>query len=226
MRTSQRKRARAPELSEAELENPTVAELAKLAAILASGPQQTQAPAETLVARASEIWRAANVLTEAEKQTDEIVAGVLDRDESDWGELLKGYWGDKKRLAQSVAAHRFSIGRLLLALFPGKKETEKTRKRKFSELVAFARKGVAEEPEVYGKQVCAEAGVAWPDSELHGIDSVAAAFKKKLALFNIDETHSCDAWTCRWLTVAKQRKWDGKAANSGSKRVKKQRRQR
>lgn len=226
MRTSQRKSARAPEPSEAELENPTVGELAKLAAILASGPQQTQAPAETLVARASEIWRAAYVLTEAEKQTREIVAGVLDRVEFEWSELLKNYWGDKKRLAQSVAAHRFSIGKLLLALFPGKKESEQSRRRKFSELVAFARKGVAQEPEVYGKQVCADAGVAWQDSELHGIDSVAAAFKNKLALFNIDETHSCDAWTCRWLTVAKQRKLNRRTGSSRRKRMKEQQKRR
>ena len=116
-------------------------ELALLAATLA--PHQDES-AESLVARAVELSKAAASAPEAEAQTQAIIKGVFEASHAGLVANLRSFVGDSRRLADSLVGQTFPIERVLRELFRSKGETAKTRREKFAALIDYAQHHLAQ----------------------------------------------------------------------------------
>ena len=115
--------------------------LALLAATLASRQDES---AESLVARAGELAKAAASVPEAEAQTQAILKGVFEASHDGLVANLQSFVGDSRRLADSLVRQTFPIERVLRALFRSKGETAKTRLEKFAVLIDYAQQHLAQ----------------------------------------------------------------------------------
>ncbi len=116
-------------------------ELALLAATLAPHHDES---AESLVARAVELSKAAASAPEAEAQTQAIISGIFEASHDRLVANLRSFVGDSRRLADSLVRQTFPIERVLRELFRSKGETAKTRREKFAALIDYAQKNLAQ----------------------------------------------------------------------------------
>jgi hypothetical protein len=115
--------------------------LAQLAATLSTRPGES---AESVVARAAEISRAAADAPEAEAQTEAIIKEVFEATHDELAAGLRSFVGDSKRLVDSLMRQTFPINTVLRGLFGAKPETAGSRRGKFAALIDYAQKNLAQ----------------------------------------------------------------------------------
>jgi hypothetical protein len=115
---------------------PTVYQLAHLATTITRAGSET---AEQNVARALEIWRAAQTARTAAKQEAEFRAGLLVLCLDEYNERFSAFVGDPKQLERIAMDTKFPRERVLKWLFQRRDETSATRQKKLEQLVRYAR---------------------------------------------------------------------------------------